>query len=72
MNNWTTNQHHIYALHVKLQQVDLMGITIKSLAEIEKEVSISGDVLFITRGAAVAQEVDISHPLIRRLVVQHV
>lgn len=29
----------IPVLHVQLQQVDLMGITIKSLAEIEKEVS---------------------------------
>lgn len=27
------------ALHGQLQQVDLMGITIKSMAEIEKEVS---------------------------------
>lgn len=29
------------ALHVQLQQVDLMGITIKSMAEIEKEVSLT-------------------------------
>lgn len=30
-----------FALYVQLQQVDLMGITIKSMAEIEKEVSLT-------------------------------
>lgn len=32
----------LIVLHAQLEQVDLMGITIKSLAEIEKEVSRHG------------------------------
>lgn len=36
---WCLTIPALYVLYLQLQQVDLMGITIKSLAEIEKEVS---------------------------------